>query len=88
MKGDVRSWITFLNVRLHKTAQLEMREIANAIGAILALELPVTFAALNHFRAAEEFHILDQLSVVKQWGALGEIGALWGLEKIPEKKVL
>ena len=88
MKGDVRSWITFLNVRLHKTAQAEMREIANAIGERLALELPVTFAALNHFRGAEEFHILDQLSVVKQWGALGEIGALWGLEKIPEKKVL
>lgn len=88
MKGDVRSWITFLNVRLHKTAQLEMREVANAIGERLALELPVTFAALNYFRGAEQYHILYQLSVVKQWDKLGEIGALWGLEKIPEKKVL
>lgn len=88
MKGDVRSWITFLNVRLHKTAQLEMREIAKSIGAILALELPVTYQALNRFKGAEQYHILDQLSIAKQWDALGEIGALWGLEKkIEEKRI-
>lgn len=49
MKGSLRSWITYLNVRLHKTTQNEHREIAVAIKDIIVNEFPIISNALNNF---------------------------------------
>lgn len=49
MKGTLRSWITFLNVRLHHHAQLEAREIAQEISKIIIKRYPNISKALNNF---------------------------------------
>jgi len=47
MKGSVRSWIHYLEVRTDKSTQKEHREIAIAIRKIFMTQFPVTAAALN-----------------------------------------
>ena len=63
--GSIRSWITTLNQRLHKTAQKEAREIAEKIRDILISEIPVICKALNNFENAKEIHIMDWLILNK-----------------------
>lgn len=47
MKGSVRSWIHYLEVRTDKSTQKEHREIAIAIRKIFMTQFPVTAAALS-----------------------------------------
>ena len=47
MKGSVRSWIHYLEVRTDKSTQQEHQEIALAIQKIFMTQFPVTAAALN-----------------------------------------
>lgn len=63
--GSIRSWITTLNQRLHKTAQKEARIIAEKIRDILIIEIPIISKALNNFKDADEIHILDWLILEK-----------------------
>lgn len=67
--GSIRSWITTLNQRLHKTAQKEARLIAEKIRDILIEEIPIVCKALNNFEGAYEMHIMDWL-VLNKYGKL------------------
>lgn len=65
MNGSLRSWITFLNVRLHKTAQKEIRLLAEAIRDILIVQCPVISEALYDFDNAYDIPILDRMILEK-----------------------
>ena len=65
MNFRIREVITFLNVRLHKTAQKEIRLIAQAIKEIMLQECPIISKALYNFEYAEEIHILDRMILEK-----------------------
>lgn len=67
LKGSLRSWITFLNVRLHHTSQKEMREVANQIKELLIEECPIIARTLYYFEDAEQIHILDRVKL-EQYG--------------------
>lgn len=47
MKGSVRSWATYLDLRSKENTQKEHREVANEIGKIFQQEFPVTSKALE-----------------------------------------
>lgn len=47
MTGSLRSWATYLNVRLDKSTQKEHREIAKAIKEIFKKEFPIIYKALE-----------------------------------------
>ncbi|MBN1928820.1 MAG: FAD-dependent thymidylate synthase [Chlorobiaceae bacterium] len=47
MKGSVRSWIHYLEVRTDPSTQKEHRDIAEAVQAIFTEQFPVTSAALG-----------------------------------------
>jgi thymidylate synthase (FAD) len=47
MKGTLRQWIHFLDVRLEKATQKEARELAEAVKPNLAELFPLTFSALD-----------------------------------------
>ena len=49
MTGTIRSWLTFLNVRLDEHAQKEIRDIAVEVGKILEEHLPYTTEATDRF---------------------------------------
>jgi thymidylate synthase (FAD) len=49
MNGTLRSWLSYLNLRLKEDTQKEHREIAYAIAEILGNEFPHTYAATNNF---------------------------------------
>lgn len=53
LNGSVRSWLSFLNVRLDDHAQKEVRDIANQIADILAVEVPTVTAALDSFNQGQ-----------------------------------
>lgn len=63
--GTLREWITTLNQRLHKTAQLEIRLVAQAIRDEFIKQCPIISEALFNFEDAEEIHILDRLVLEK-----------------------
>lgn len=65
--GNLRSWISFLNQRLHKTAQKEIRLIAEAIRDIIIQEIPVISKALYNFEDAYEIHIMERI-VLEKYG--------------------
>lgn len=67
MNGTVRSWITFLNARLHKTAQKEIRLIAEEIKNIFIQEFPFISEALYNFDNAYNIHVLDRV-VLEKYG--------------------
>jgi thymidylate synthase (FAD) len=58
MNGSLRSWLTYLNVRLHKDTQLEHREISHEVRDIIIKEFPNVSEAFNNFEDAENNHIL------------------------------
>lgn len=47
MKGSVRSWIHYLQVRTHPSTQLEHREVAIAVVPIFAGHFPIIAGALG-----------------------------------------
>ena len=65
--GSVRSWITFLNSRLHKTAQKEIRIIADAIAQELKQQCPIICQSFFNFENAYEIHFLERL-VLEKYG--------------------
>lgn len=67
MNGSIRSWITFLNLRLHNTAQKEIREIAEKIRDILIEECPIISKALYNFENGYDVHFLDRV-VLEKYG--------------------
>ena len=56
MKGSLRSWLTYLNVRLHNTTQKEHRDIAVEIKNIIIKNFPTIAASLNNFDDFENEH--------------------------------
>lgn len=65
LNGTIRSYITMLNTRLHKTTQKEHRELAQLIRDIIIQECPIIAACLYNFEYAEDVHILDRLVLDK-----------------------
>jgi thymidylate synthase (FAD) len=57
MYGSVRSWLTFLSARLHKTSQLEIRQIAREIATEFKHQFPTISQVCNNFQNAEEEHL-------------------------------
>ena len=53
MTGSLRSWLSYLNVRLDKNTQLEHREIARAIARMLVEIFPNTCEAVSTFNNFE-----------------------------------
>lgn len=53
MKNNIRNWLTYLNVRLDKSTQLEHREIAVEIAKILAEQFPIIAKSVNNFNNFE-----------------------------------
>lgn len=49
MNGTIRSWITYLSLRMHESTQLEHREIARQVYDIFKAELPVIADALKDY---------------------------------------
>lgn len=76
-KGSARSFITFLNSRLHCTTQKEMRDLAQEIRDIFLDQFPIISKALNHFKGAEIFPILDQVVVMNNLENIEAIKQLW-----------
>ncbi len=65
MNFRVRELITFLNARLHKTAQKEIRDIALEIKDVFMQECPIISKSLFNFDNAEEIHILERIVLEK-----------------------
>jgi thymidylate synthase ThyX len=63
--GTLREWITTLNQRLHKTAQKEIRLVAQAIRDEFIKQCPIISEALYNFEDAEDIHIMDRLVLEK-----------------------
>lgn len=42
--ANLRNWLAFLTLRVHKTAQWEIRQYANAVGELVAAKFPRTWA--------------------------------------------
>ncbi len=61
----VRELITFLNARLHKTAQKEIRLVAEQVRDIFIQECPIIAEALFKFDNAYEVPILDRIVLEK-----------------------
>jgi thymidylate synthase (FAD) len=61
----IRELITFLNARLHKTAQKEIRDLASIMRDVFIQECPIISNALFNFEHAEDFHILEQVVLEK-----------------------
>lgn len=57
VKGSLRSWLTYLNVRLDVTTQLEHREIALSIADLIQIHFPNVTNALNNFNNKEGLFI-------------------------------
>jgi thymidylate synthase (FAD) len=73
MNGTVRSWVTFLNQRLHKTAQKEIRIIAEEIRDIFMEKCPLISEALYNFDNAYSVPILDWVILNKYKKQLNEL---------------
>jgi thymidylate synthase (FAD) len=65
MNFRIRELITFLNVRLHHTAQKEIRLVAEEVKKIFMKECPIISKCLFDFEHAETIHILDQVVLEK-----------------------
>jgi len=61
----IRELITFLNARLHNTAQKEIRDLASIMRDVFIQECPIISNALFNFEHAEDFHILEQVVLEK-----------------------
>jgi thymidylate synthase (FAD) len=67
LNGTIRIWLSFLNQRLHKTAQKEVRDVAQAVRDIFIKECPIISEAMFWFDNAENIHIFERL-VLENYG--------------------
>jgi thymidylate synthase (FAD) len=67
VNGTIRTVISFLNQRLHQTAQKECRLVAEAIRDIFIQECPIISQMLYNFEDAYDIHILERVQLEK-WG--------------------
>lgn len=58
MKGSIRSWLTYFNLRLHNHTQKEHRQIAEQIRDIFCMNFPVITSCFNNFDNAYDTHII------------------------------
>ena len=65
MNFRIRELITFLNARLHKTAQKEIRLIAEQMRDTMIKECPIISNALFNFDNAYDIHILERVVLEK-----------------------
>lgn len=65
LNAPIRSWISFLNQRLHKTAQKEIRIVAEAIRDVFIKECPQISEAMFNFDGAYDLHILERIIIEK-----------------------
>lgn len=65
LNAPIRSWISFLNQRLHKTAQKEIRLVAEAIRDVFIKECPQISEAMFNFEGAYDLHILERIIIEK-----------------------
>lgn len=65
MNGSIRSWITFMNARLHKTAQKEIRVLAEAISSEFKKQCPIISSGLYDFENSYNIPILDRMILEK-----------------------
>jgi thymidylate synthase (FAD) len=65
MNFRIRELITFLNARLHSTAQKEAQILANLIKDIFIEQCPIIANALYNFENAYNVHILDRIVLEK-----------------------
>ena len=49
MTGSIRSWLSFLNVRLDEHAQLEIQSLSRQIAKLMKEQFPIVASALNDF---------------------------------------
>lgn len=84
MNGNIRSWISFLNQRLHKTAQKEIRLIAEQIRDVLIKECPIISAAFFNFEDAYDIHVMERI-VLEKYGVYNTIKSN-GFKKVDYNK--
>jgi thymidylate synthase (FAD) len=65
--GNIRSWISFLNQRLHNTAQKEIRLIAEGIRDKFIDVCPIISKSLFNFEDAYNIHIMERI-VLEKYG--------------------
>lgn len=70
--GTLREWVTTLNQRLHKTAQKEVRLVAEAIRDCFMKEAPVISKAFFDFEGAYDIHILERV-VLEKYGVYQQV---------------
>lgn len=73
MNFRIRELITFLNARLHKTAQKEIRLIAEDIRDIFIKECPIISKSLFNFDNAYNIHITERI-VLEKYNVYNLIG--------------
>ena len=76
--NNVRGWLSFLNSRLHHTAQYEMQQVAAAICDLFIQQFPIVSEACNNFKGADQYHILSQVVIMANIEHINDIKALWG----------
>ena len=72
MNGTIRSWITFLNARLHDTAQKEARDIANAIKDAFIEQCPIIAETFFNFETHGNIHVLERI-VLEKYGVYNHV---------------
>ena len=70
--GNLRSWITFLNARLHHTAQKEIRLVAEEISKELIKQCPLICKCFFDFENAYNIHFLERL-VLEKYGVYNQV---------------
>jgi thymidylate synthase (FAD) len=59
VKGNLRNWLHFVKLRMHSTAQAEIRWYADKITDIIAEKFPITWKAFKKFK-------LDSITLTKK----------------------
>jgi thymidylate synthase ThyX len=67
LNGTVRVWLSVLNQRLHKTAQKEIRLIAEEIRDILIEKCPIISGMMFNFEDAYDIHVFERI-VLEKYG--------------------
>lgn len=65
LNGTLRIWLSFLNQRLHKTAQKEIRLIAQEVAQIFKEKCPIISQMMFNFDNAYNIHIFERLVLEK-----------------------
>ena len=71
-KATLRQWITFLNARLHHTAQKEIRLVAECIKDAIISECPIISQCFFNFEDAYHIHFLERL-VLEKYGVYSQV---------------